>query len=189
MGVSAVMMGAMTIGQMAPGFEALSKGRGAAYRIIETIRRVPEVSPHPLAELDGDESFASARVGKSLCAKNGTYEEPHFLLPCAVGKKTATARSEGNALCFLCWRELTPFLTPFRTPLQIDWEDTSGEALAHVRGEILFDNVGFYYVSRPEARVLPGLTLSVPSGQTAALVGSSGSGKSTVVLLLQRFYK
>ena len=57
-----------------------------------------------------------------------------------------------------------------------------------VTGVISFENVTFSYPSRPELNVLNGYTLKIPSGSTTALVGSSGSGKSTVVALIQRFY-
>jgi len=55
-------------------------------------------------------------------------------------------------------------------------------------GRIEFDNVKFSYPSRPSINVLDEFTLSISPGTTTALVGSSGSGKSTVVALLQRFY-
>ena len=55
-------------------------------------------------------------------------------------------------------------------------------------GNITFENVNFAYPSRPDIKVLDGFTLNVSPNTTAALVGSSGSGKSTVISLLQRFY-
>lgn len=51
-----------------------------------------------------------------------------------------------------------------------------------------FDNVTFHYPSRPATPVLRQLTLSIAAGQTVALVGPSGAGKTTVFQLLQRFY-
>ena len=50
------------------------------------------------------------------------------------------------------------------------------------------NEVVFSYPSRPNVPVLRGLSLEVKKGQTLALVGSSGCGKSTVVQLLERFY-
>ena len=50
------------------------------------------------------------------------------------------------------------------------------------------NNVVFHYPTRDTVRVLNGLSLDVEPGQTLALVGSSGCGKSTVLQLLQRFY-
>ncbi|KAF4756816.1 (ABC) transporter, partial [Perkinsus olseni] len=54
--------------------------------------------------------------------------------------------------------------------------------------KIVFDDVDFAYPHRPEVQILKGLNLEIPAGQTVALVGPSGGGKSTVFALLQRFY-
>ncbi|XP_042424659.1 putative multidrug resistance protein [Zingiber officinale] len=56
------------------------------------------------------------------------------------------------------------------------------------RRGVAFESVQFTYPSRPKVPVLRNFSLRVPAGQTVALVGTSGSGKSTVVVLLQRFY-
>ena len=55
-----------------------------------------------------------------------------------------------------------------------------------VRGELSFDAVRFGYV--PGRTVLPGLDLTVPGGQTVALVGTTGAGKTTIAKLIARFY-
>jgi ATP-binding cassette, subfamily B, bacterial len=55
-----------------------------------------------------------------------------------------------------------------------------------VRGEVVFDHVCFSYVGGRE--VLPQLDLVIPAGQSVALVGATGAGKSTVAKLLARFY-
>ncbi|RWS09847.1 multidrug resistance protein 1-like protein, partial [Leptotrombidium deliense] len=57
-----------------------------------------------------------------------------------------------------------------------------------VRGKIEFENVFFTYPSRADVLILQGLNFTVNAGETVALVGSSGCGKSTVIQLLQRFY-
>lgn len=51
-----------------------------------------------------------------------------------------------------------------------------------------FHNVGFRYPSRPDSQVLRGFELTVHRGETLALVGPSGHGKSTIVQLIERFY-
>ncbi|MGE0215308.1 ABC transporter ATP-binding protein [Mycolicibacterium sp.] len=58
--------------------------------------------------------------------------------------------------------------------------------LGAVRGEIALRNVTFEY--SPGRPVLPGLDLVVPAGQTVALVGTTGAGKSTIAKLVSRFY-
>ncbi|KAL7092109.1 hypothetical protein ACP275_12G145400 [Erythranthe tilingii] len=64
----------------------------------------------------------------------------------------------------------------------------SGLELESITGQLELKNVIFSYPSRPESRVLNNFSLIVPAGKTIALVGSSGSGKSTVVSLIERFY-
>lgn len=70
----------------------------------------------------------------------------------------------------------------------IDPDNKEGEILEEVRGEIEFRNVKFAYPSRPDTPVLQGLNLRVMPGKTIGLVGGSGSGKSTIISLLERFY-
>jgi ATP-binding cassette subfamily B (MDR/TAP) protein 1 len=60
---------------------------------------------------------------------------------------------------------------------------------ARCRGEFDFRDVRFAYPSRPDVRVLRGITLFLPAGETTFIVGGSGSGKSTVAQLLLRLYK
>ncbi|CUH75150.1 ABC transporter transmembrane domain-containing protein [Tropicibacter naphthalenivorans] len=57
-----------------------------------------------------------------------------------------------------------------------------------VRGEIAFDNVHFAYPTRPEVSALEGVDLTIAPGETVALVGPSGAGKTTIIQLIQRFY-
>ncbi|KAF2452301.1 ATP-binding cassette transporter ABC4 [Lineolata rhizophorae] len=57
-----------------------------------------------------------------------------------------------------------------------------------VEGTIELVNVRMIYPSRPEVVVMDDVNLEVPAGKTTALVGASGSGKSTVVGLVERFY-
>ncbi|KAL6534146.1 Multidrug resistance protein 1 [Orobanche hederae] len=70
----------------------------------------------------------------------------------------------------------------------VDRNSESGLELESITGQLEIKNVDFYYPSRPETLILNTFSLTVPSGRTIALVGSSGSGKSTVVSLIERFY-
>ena len=65
-------------------------------------------------------------------------------------------------------------------------EPVSPVPLHDVRGEVRFDQVRFEYVDG--VAVLPGLDLTVPAGQTIALVGTTGAGKTTIAKLVSRFY-
>ncbi|KAG4202845.1 hypothetical protein ERO13_A05G362500v2 [Gossypium hirsutum] len=70
----------------------------------------------------------------------------------------------------------------------IDSDNLEGEILEKVTGAVEFRHVDFAYPSRPDTMVFKDLCLDIPAGKTVALVGGSGSGKSTVIALLQRFY-
>jgi ATP-binding cassette subfamily B (MDR/TAP) protein 1 len=70
----------------------------------------------------------------------------------------------------------------------IDSADTSGLELETVEGHITFDHVNFAYPSRPDIPILKDLSVNFPAGESVALVGTSGSGKSTIISLVERFY-
>jgi ATP-binding cassette subfamily B protein len=55
-------------------------------------------------------------------------------------------------------------------------------------GKIAFENVGFVYPARPGVQALDGVSFTVEPGETIALVGPSGAGKTTIIQLLLRFY-
>jgi ATP-binding cassette subfamily B (MDR/TAP) protein 1 len=57
-----------------------------------------------------------------------------------------------------------------------------------LQGRIEFKNVRFSYPSRPETLILDDFNLVIEPQQSVALVGPSGSGKSSIILLIQRFY-
>lgn len=65
--------------------------------------------------------------------------------------------------------------------------DEGNKRLDHVKGAIEFQNVRFSYVEGEE--VLKGISLSVNPGETVAIVGATGAGKSTIINLLSRFYE
>jgi ATP-binding cassette subfamily B (MDR/TAP) protein 1 len=71
----------------------------------------------------------------------------------------------------------------------IDAYSKEGKKIDNIKGKVEFHDVHFRYPSRPEAKVLQGATFTVEPGQTVALVGHSGCGKSTSVGLLTRLYE
>ncbi|MFL0352128.1 ABC transporter ATP-binding protein [Xanthomarina sp. GH4-25] len=70
------------------------------------------------------------------------------------------------------------------TTSQID--DTGTREASHFQGNISFKDVHFSYVEEEE--VLKGISLDVKAGETVAIVGATGAGKSTIINLLNRFY-
>ncbi|KAK3404268.1 hypothetical protein EUGRSUZ_K00572 [Eucalyptus grandis] len=110
--IMAVLAGSMSLGQASPCLSAFATGQAAAFKMIETINRKPE----------------------------------------------------------------------------IDSCDTRGKTLNGIRGDITLKDVYFSYPARPDELIFNRFSLYIPSGMTAALVGQSGSGKSTVISLIERFY-
>ena len=64
----------------------------------------------------------------------------------------------------------------------------AGAADDSVKGNIKLTNGKFHYPTRPNVTVLNGMSLDIKAGQSVALVGQSGCGKSTIIQLIQRFY-
>jgi len=61
--------------------------------------------------------------------------------------------------------------------------------ISSVQGSLKLETVHFAYKTRPDNKVLKGVCLTIPAGQTTAMVGKSGSGKTTIVHLLLRLYE
>jgi ATP-binding cassette subfamily B (MDR/TAP) protein 1 len=72
---------------------------------------------------------------------------------------------------------------------EIDAISEEGQQPQECIGDIEISGIHFAYPSRPTVKVLQGLDLHIPANKTTALVGASGSGKSTVVGLLERWYE
>nr|GFC10983.1 ABC transporter B family member 19 [Tanacetum cinerariifolium] len=71
---------------------------------------------------------------------------------------------------------------------RIDPDDPDAEVVETMRGEIELRHVDFAYPSRPDIMVFKDFSLRIRAGQSQALVGASGSGKSSVIALIERFY-
>ncbi len=71
----------------------------------------------------------------------------------------------------------------------LDPTSTDGETLDRVEGTIRIENIRHIYPSRPKVVVMDNVSLDIPAGKTTALVGASGSGKSTIIGLIERFYE
>ena len=70
----------------------------------------------------------------------------------------------------------------------LDPDSEAGMKLKEIDGKVELRHIRHIYPSRPEVLVMEDVNLVVPAGKTTALVGASGSGKSTIVGLVERFY-
>ncbi|KAL0436040.1 UNVERIFIED_CONTAM: ABC transporter B family member 11 [Sesamum radiatum] len=91
-----------------------------------------------------------------------------------------TAFAAGRAAAFKMFETIN------RKP-EIDPFDPRGKILSDICGDIELRDVYFSYPARPTEEIFSGFSLFIPRGTTAALVGQSGSGKSTVISLIERF--
>ncbi len=73
-------------------------------------------------------------------------------------------------------------------PSEIEVKEEDAAKMVNLKGDIEYKNVQFAYPTRKDVEVLNNISLQISSGSKIALVGASGSGKSTIVALLQRFY-
>jgi ATP-binding cassette, subfamily B (MDR/TAP), member 1 len=102
----------------------------------------------------------------------------------SLGQVAPNARAFGSALT-----AGTKIFSIIDRDSPLDSSSKSGHMLAQVDGCLELKNVKHIYPSRPDVTVLKNVSLTFPAGKITALVGASGSGKSTIVGLLERFYE
>ncbi|PWA03242.1 hypothetical protein BB558_000610 [Smittium angustum] len=78
---------------------------------------------------------------------------------------------------------------PYDSEFGIKFGPKERGGVGECMGNIKFENVSFNYPSRPDNQVFEGLNMDIPAGARVAITGPSGKGKSTITLLLLRFYE
>ncbi|RKK48807.1 hypothetical protein BFJ66_g7353 [Fusarium oxysporum f. sp. cepae] len=121
-------------------------------------------------EIKGPGTVITVLFSIVIAASSLTQISPYFTA-------FAKAASAANGL----------FVTIDRQPL-INALDESGDRPEKVDGTIELFDLSFSYPTRPDVQVLRDFTLTFPARKTTGLVGASGSGKSTIVGLLERWY-
>ncbi|CAM6075034.1 unnamed protein product [Sphagnum tenellum] len=155
------------------------------------VGRTTVVVAHRLSTVRNADTIAVLQLGKVV--EMGSHTE-------------LMARGPGGAYCALVnlqassqVRALTPDIAKASVAInavfeiidrktEIDADVVDAEKLTKVEGQVELKNVSFAYPSRPDIMVLKGFNLKVQAGRSAAMVGQSGSGKSTIIGLLERFY-
>ncbi|KAL9297434.1 hypothetical protein ACSQ67_023330 [Phaseolus vulgaris] len=127
----------------------------------------------------------------AICIKRGYMDPPTALKEYMVFSFATFALVEPFGLAPYILKRRKSLISVFeiidRVP-KIDPDDGSALKPSNVYGSIELKNVDFCYPSRPEVLVLSNFSLKVNGGQTVAIVGVSGSGKSTIISLIERFY-
>jgi len=144
----------------------------------------------------GQRCILTALRGRWVGDKRG-HGHSHWVL-CSWPATASTTRFVIALRLFLCLKYCPDiqngcaaaahlFHTIDRVP-DIDSADPKGLKPQSVVGEIRLDGVTFRYPSRPDVPTLRNLSLAFSAGKTTAIVGASGSGKSTIISLVERFY-
>ncbi|PIC45395.1 hypothetical protein B9Z55_005430 [Caenorhabditis nigoni] len=88
-----------------------------------------------------------------------------------------------------CYSAAVPVFQIIDRQVTLDGTSDEGLKLSKVKGKVKFENVLFKYPTRQKVNVLKGISLHANPGENIALVGHSGSGKSTTAALLMHFYE
>ncbi|CAF3925575.1 unnamed protein product [Rotaria sp. Silwood1] len=162
--------------------EAYSKAGAIAEEVFSSIRTVLAYNGQEREEKRYEKHLDEAKINGIKKGAISVYNNNQFILyvmhilTIGFWYGAKLIRDEGYRIGDVC--------VPSKTHHDIE----TGLKKDHLIGDIHFSNVHFSYPSRPDIKVLNGISFDVKRGQTTALVGSSGSGKSTCVQLLQRFY-
>ncbi|OQV12032.1 Multidrug resistance protein 1A [Hypsibius exemplaris] len=116
----------------------------------------------------------------------GVFRVFGALVFCAMGLGNASSWAPDAAKAKIAAARIFGLID--RTP-EIDSSSTGGKQLERLVGNIEFKDVRFAFPTRSHTPILKGLSVSVGAGQTLALVGHSGCGKSTTISLVERFYQ
>ncbi|KAG5112738.1 hypothetical protein JHK82_036007 [Glycine max] len=166
-------------------FAKLASRGQAAYSEAATVVERTIGSIRTVASFTG-ENQAIAQYNQSLTKAYKTAVQDGVAAGLGLGSlgqvsANLTAFSAGQAAAFKIFETIN------RHP-DIDAYDTAGRQEDDISGDIELKEVFFSYPSRPEEFIFNGFSISISSGTTAALVGKSGSGKSTAISLIERFY-
>uniref|UniRef100_A0A3Q2NQW7 ATP-binding cassette, sub-family B (MDR/TAP), member 11a n=1 Tax=Fundulus heteroclitus TaxID=8078 RepID=A0A3Q2NQW7_FUNHE len=162
---------------------AYAKAGAVADEVLSSIRTV--------AAFGGEEKEAERYDRNLIEAQNWGVKKGSIIgvfqgyLWCIIFLCYALAFWYGSKLV-IDTKELTPGSLIQEPEINCFSED--GHKLDKVKGDLEFNNVTFFYPSRPEVKILDNLSVQIKAGETTAFVGPSGSGKSTAIQLIQRFY-
>jgi ATP-binding cassette subfamily B protein len=153
-----------SLGQTATVATQVLEAQGASARIFQLLERIPKI-PQRRPPADGSKESVATHTDQESSV-NGTTDPSVEL-----GTDDQIENDDDKSAPI----DAPPFFESIVIP-------------SSVTGDVEFHDVSFSYSSRLDTAVLKNFSLKIRAGESAALVGSSGAGKSTVVALMQRFY-
>uniref|UniRef100_A0A7S0R4U3 ATP-binding cassette transporter n=1 Tax=Chlamydomonas leiostraca TaxID=1034604 RepID=A0A7S0R4U3_9CHLO len=188
----ATLMASFALGQASPNFQFFSRGRVAGARLFGVLQRVPGMRDvDGFAVADVQQQHAGDDKAHHGSSKPAGWKEGYsrMLQVLMQNDKAAAAKAAtGSAKPGSQGTDKATALLALPAAPAMEAHGGTGELAGEVRGELELQDITFAYPIRPEIPVFSGFSLRVPAGHTVALVGSSGSGKSTAVQLIERFY-
>lgn len=164
----------------------LEHQRAAAYGLYATFYNGLTEGIKAVALATGGALVARGAIGAKQLAASMLYVDSVVGSSMAVGGQyRQLMQAVGSSRKVFEYAEMPPSPSVVASPLARVVEIPADA----FRGAVSFRNVTFTYSSRPGEPVLEGLDLEIKAGSMTALVGSSGSGKSTVAALVQRWYE
>ncbi|KAK6119437.1 hypothetical protein DH2020_046821 [Rehmannia glutinosa] len=122
--------------------------------------------------------------------------------PALLSIRTLPMEESLSPQCSMSLGQAAPYITSFirakeaALPIfqmiernRVSKNSMCGRKLCKLDGHIQFKKVTFNYPSRPDVLIFDNLSFEIPLGKILAVVGGSGSGKSTIITLIERFYK
>jgi len=154
-----VAFAAQGVSQVGNFFESFTTARVAAHEALLAINRKPGAESVTIYKEEGDDDIGTT----------------------THSRKSKPERDIENG-------EKDRIVKAILPAYEIDSSSDTGLKPEDISGNISIKDVHFSYPTRPGDPILNGLNLEIAAGQTVALVGPSGGGKSTVVAMLERFY-
>jgi len=151
------------------------------------------VIAHRLSTIKNADMIAVVKGGKvvetgnhsELLAKNGHYFD---LVEAQKGKHLTSSTSSASLATSNNSDSNPPSRSNSTTDLQ-DLDDTETNENVSTDAVIDIRNAHFTYPSRPDSKIFKGLGVDVREGETLAIVGPSGQGKSTIIQMIEEFYR
>ena len=169
-----IMFAAQGVSQVGNCASAFTEARSAAHSALMAIKRVPGTPEETVYKTE--EEMEKDKPATNVKAVTNGDEE------------TGISTSQSDAATDNSTRAELDRIKAILPKYEIDAFSEEGLKPDNIRGDLEFSDVYFSYPTRPKEPILQGFSVKVEPGKTIAFVGPSGSGKSSAVAMIERFY-